>query len=153
MREFHRACIISKREEDQMNWAVSHSSCFFLISSLFSFATHVYFEFLFLQSGVLTSVNLHLFVSEWERRRFTSHFTRGLTALARMNRSAAGDLARNRFSNGTFASVSSSVVLLVLLLPLSRSVSCLPHSIHTRYRRFLGNPKLGFTDSRLPKTN
>ena len=128
MCDFHRVLVVPKRKEDQMNWSVSDSRGFLLNRRSYLLSKC---DFLFenvLQPGSLTSVNLHLFVSERERRSFTSHFTRGLAALPRVHRAAAGDCARNGLSDGTFAPVSASIVFLVLLFPLSRSVSCLPHS-------------------------
>ena len=136
MRDFHRVCVVSKRKEDQMNGSVSDSRRFLLKENSYLFYSEITFRFFqnFLQPGSLTSVNLHLFVSERERRRFTSHFTRGLAALPRVHRTTAGNCARNRLPNGTFAPVSTSIVFLVLLFPLSRSVSCLPHSNYLIFR-------------------
>ena len=128
MCDFHRVLVVPKRKEDQMNWSVSDSRGFLLNRRSYLLSKC---DFLFeniLQPGSLTSVNLHLFVSERESRSFTSHFTRGLAALPRVHRAAAGDCARNGLSDGTFAPVSARIVFLVLLFPLSRSVSCLPHS-------------------------
>ena len=75
MCDFHRVLVVSKRKEDQMNRSVSDSRGFLLNRRSYLLSK---FDFLFqnvLQPGSLTSVNLHLFVSERERRSFTSHFT------------------------------------------------------------------------------